>query len=241
MKRIWSAILLCVAQGAIAGPPFLTDDPEPTETGRWEIYAPVVEVEGTERAFDGSVGVELNYGAAPGLQLTVALPVGFSRDRRTWRFGGGDVEVAVKYRLYHDEVAHVQVAVFPGVALPTAGNGFGNRRVMGLLPVWAQKDMGAWSVFGGGGYAINPGSGNRDYWTGGVAVTRTIGDRVLIGIEGDRQGRDIADGSASTKFGIGAIWKFKAPFRLLASAGPSFDDDGEPASFHSFVALGIDL
>jgi hypothetical protein len=30
-------------QSANAGPPFLTDNPEPTETGHWEIYAPYVE------------------------------------------------------------------------------------------------------------------------------------------------------------------------------------------------------
>lgn len=33
-----------------------------------------------------------------------------------------------------------------------------------------------------GGYAINPGSGNHDYWTEGVAVTRHLGDRFLLGV-----------------------------------------------------------
>ena len=117
----------------------------------------------------------------------------------------------------------------------------GRGRVTALLPVWAQRDIGAWSVFGGGGYAINPGPGNRDYWTGGVAVARSIGKRLLIGVEADRQGRDANDGSPATRLGVGIIWQFKAPFRLLASGGPVFTDAGGPASFHSFVALGIDL
>ena len=117
----------------------------------------------------------------------------------------------------------------------------GSGRVTALLPVWAQKDMGAWSVFGGGGYAINPGAGNRDYWTGGIAITRAVGERLLIGLEADRQGRDADDGSASTKLGLGFIWQLQKPFRVLASGGPSFADDGGPMSFHSFVALGIDL
>jgi hypothetical protein len=61
-----SLIILGLAPAtAWAGPPFLTDDPEPTETGHWEIYAPLVEAEGQGSSFEGSAGVEINYGAAP--------------------------------------------------------------------------------------------------------------------------------------------------------------------------------
>jgi hypothetical protein len=59
--------------------------------------------------------------------------------------------------------------------------------VTALLPVWAQKDMGPWSLFGGG-YAINPGDGNRNYWTGGIALTRQASKQLLLGVEADRQG-----------------------------------------------------
>ena len=49
---------------ASAGPPFLADDPEPTEKGHWEIYAPMPEAQGRGATFEGTAGVELNYGAA---------------------------------------------------------------------------------------------------------------------------------------------------------------------------------
>ena len=60
--RRW-AVALCAAvlaapATAWAGPPFLTDDPEPTDTGHWEIYAPAVDAAGTGSAYEGSVGVE---------------------------------------------------------------------------------------------------------------------------------------------------------------------------------------
>jgi hypothetical protein len=42
---------------AQAGPPFLTDDPEPTETGHWEIYAPSLEASGKGRDYAGGAGV----------------------------------------------------------------------------------------------------------------------------------------------------------------------------------------
>lgn len=227
------------AAAAHAGPPFLTDDPEPTETGHWEIFAPQFEAAGSGEDFDGSFGAELNYGAAKDLQLTVGLPVAYTHDAQGWRSGAGDLEVSAKYRIFHDEAAGFQVAVFPGVALPTARRGFGADRVTALLPVWAQKDFGAWSVFGGGGYAINPGAGKRDYWTGGVALTRKLGERVLFGVEADRQGPDTVGGSPQTSLGVGAIFDLDGPLRLLASVGPTVADRGADG-FHAYVALGID-
>ena len=109
------------------------------------------------------------------------------------------------------------------------------------MPVWAQKDAGPWSVFGGGGYAINPGSGNRNFWTGGIAVSRQVGKKLLIGLEADRQGADTVGGNGSTSLGMGLIWQLKAPFRLLASGGPTFEDGGGGAGFHMFAALGLDF
>jgi hypothetical protein len=109
------------------------------------------------------------------------------------------------------------------------------------LPVWAQKDAGPWSVFGGGGYAINPGAGNRNFWTGGVAVSRQVSERLLVGVEVDREGADTDDGEAATSLGLGAILQLKEPFRLLGSAGPTWvDGEGSPG-FHAFLALGLDF
>jgi hypothetical protein len=225
---------------AHAGPPFLTDDPEPTDTGHWEIYAPLFEAGGRGRDFDGTLGAEINYGAAENVQLTIGLPAAYRHDAAGWRWGAGDLEAAVKYRVYHNERAGLQIAVFPGVTLPTASRGLGAGHVTALLPVWVQKDLGPWSVFGGGGYAINPGAGNRNYATAGVALTRRFGDRLLLGIEADRQGPDQVGVRASTSLGVGAIYDLPGPLRLLASGGPTFEDAGG-RGFHAFVALGLDF
>ncbi|HEY8265380.1 MAG TPA: transporter [Steroidobacteraceae bacterium] len=226
---------------ASAGPPFLTDDPEPTEAGHWEIYAPALEAAGKGRDFEGSAGAELNYGAAPDLQVTVGLPVSYVHDASGFVSGAGDLEVSVKYRFFYDEAAAFSIAAFPGITLPTASAGFGTRHFTALLPVWIQKDAGAWSLFGGGGYAINPGSGNRNYWSGGIALSRSYSDRLLIGVEADRQGSDTLDGRAETSLGVGAIMRLTARVRLLASAGPTFVDGEAPTRFHAFVAVGLDF
>ncbi len=244
--RGWRWALTCAAgallsAAAQAGPPFLTDDPEPTETGHWEIYAPLLDAAGKGADYGGALGAEVNYGAAPDLQLTVGLPAAFAHDAAGTRWGAGDLELSAKYRFYHDDAAGLQIAAFPGVTLPTSSNGMGAGRVTALLPVWLQKDAGDWSVFGGGGYAINPGPGNRDYWTGGIALSRKLGERVLLGIEADRQGADTVGGRGSTSLGLGGILQLRAPFRLLASGGPTWTDGEGAPGFHAFVAVGIDL
>ena len=239
--RLIALVMLLSSSPAWAGPPFLTDDPEPTDTGHWEIYGPLVEASGRGRDYEGSTGVEINYGAAPDLQLTVGVPYNFTHDASGTHWGAGDLEVSAKYRFFHDEKAEISVAAFPGIILPTATKEMGNPKVTALLPIWFQKDSGSWSVFGGGGYAINPGSSNRNYWTGGLAVTRQINPRLLLGVEANRQGSDTVGGRASTSFGLGAIYQLPKPFRLLASGGPTLEDGGGAAGFHAFLALGLDF
>ena len=230
--------LLLIPAAAHAGPPFLTDDPEPTDTGHWEIYFPRFDAGGRGSDFDGEFGAEVNYGPARNFQLTLGLPAAVTHSETGWRLGAGDLEASVKYRFY--DKGGLQIAAFPGVTLPTASRGLGAGRVTAFLPVWAQQDIGSWSVFGGGGYAVNPGSGNRDYWSGGIAVTRQVGKKWLIGVEADRQGPDTVGGRASTSLGLGAIVDLPGPFRLLASGGPTMTDGGG-RGFHAYAALGLDF
>jgi hypothetical protein len=72
-------------------------------------------------------------------------------------------------------------------------------------------------------------------------VARSHSERLLVGIEVDRQGADTAGGSGSTSMGVGMILDLEGPFRLLGSAGPTFDDAGGSVGFHAFIALGLDF
>ena len=149
MRHAIALAALALPSAAFAGPPFLTDDPEPTDTGHWEIYGPLFEAEGSGENFEGALGTEINYGAAKDVQLTVGLPAAYSHDAAGWHWGAGDLEASVKYRFYHDEAAGLQIAAFPRVTLPTPSHGMGSGHVTALLPVWAQQDFGEWSVFAG--------------------------------------------------------------------------------------------
>ena len=238
-----AAILLAIAAPALAGPPYETDDPQPTDLGHWEIYN-FVAADGVHRDWDGTVGVDLNYGPVKDVQLTATLPIVLSHDGGAGgigtRAGGGDVELGVKYRFLHVEKEGIDAAIFPRVILPTASRRFGTGRASFLLPVWAQKDFGKWSIFGGGGYTINPGAGNRDFWQAGLAITRDVSKRLSLGGEATLEGADAVGGHSSAGLGLGGIYKLGGPFNLLFSGGPVHEHHGS-TGWRGYLALGLDF
>lgn len=230
------AATLCLAAPAVAGPPYETDDPEPTELGHWEIYA-FSAIEGRGGNVDGSAGLDLNYGPVQDVQLTATLPIDYSHSEiGGWRSGTGDLEIGVKYRFVNIPSAGISVAIFPRVFLPSSK---ASTRTRVLLPVWAQKETGKTSLFGGGGYEINPGLGNRNFWLASAAVTNAISDTVTIGGEATHQSADTVGGASSNSLGLGAIAKLHDPFSLLISGGPAWS--GGQASYHFYAALGLNF
>jgi hypothetical protein len=224
---------------AVAGPPYETDDPEPTDVRHFEIYAfSSVEGAGGDRSAAG--GLDLNYGPVEDLQLTATLPVAFNRARgaENWSSGAGDLEVGAKYRFYKNGRGQ-SVAIFPRIIAPTARKGFGTGRVRLRLPIWGQQDLGKWSVFGGGSYEINPGAGNRNFWQTGLVVTRDLGHGVAVGGEITHQGPDADQSEPRTALGLGSIIHIRGPYSLLVSAGPSFARS--QSGFHAYTALGINF
>ena len=119
-------LLLAAAAPAFAGPPYLTDDPVPTDTGHWEIYG-FAAGEGRRSTIEADAGFDLNYGPVKGVQLTATLPLSFSRDSEGWQGGAGDLELGVKYRFFHDEDHGLSAAIFPRVILPTASHSPGEK------------------------------------------------------------------------------------------------------------------
>jgi hypothetical protein len=238
--RAARAVFVCtllLASAARAGPPYVTDDPEPTRTGGWENYA-FVSGTNTPSATAGEAGVELNYGGAKDLQLSLDLPAA-AFDTAQSRAGGGDVAASVKYRFIHQAEGSwaPDVAVFPAISLPTGAAAFHTGHVSFFLPVWAQKDFGKWSVFGGGGYDINPGSGQRNYGLVGLALTRSISKRLNLGIEVYRQTAQTIGGAALTNLGLGAIYQLTRHWALMASGGPGLQAPSKAQASAFYASL----
>jgi hypothetical protein len=230
-------VLAGSAAPAFAGPPYLTDDPVPTDTGHWEIYA-FAAGEGHRSTIDGDTGFDLNYGPVSNVQLTATLPLSFSHaPTEGWRGGTGDLELGVKYRFFHDEKSGLSAAIFPRAILPTASRSPGEKTRF-LLPLWVGKDFaGGTSLFGGGGYTINPGAGNRDFWQAAVALTHDLSEKVSVGAEVTRQGPDAVGSTAQTRAGVGSIVKLSDHYALLLSGGPTWAD--HRTGYHAYAALGL--
>jgi hypothetical protein len=232
-----SLALAGAAMPAIAGPPYLTDDPIPTDTGHWEIYT-FTAGEGHRADLGADAGLDLNYGPVKGVQLTATLPLSFEHDMPGgWRNGTGDLELGLKYRFLDDKKSGISAAIFPRAILPTSSLETGERTRL-LLPLWVGKDLGeGTSLFGGGGYELNPGSGKRNFWQGAIALTQDVGKEISIGAEITRQGPDTDGGTAQTRAGVGSIVKLSTHYALLFSGGPTWAE--HKTGYHFYGALGL--
>jgi hypothetical protein len=229
-----------VAGLAQAGPPFVTDDPEPTDTGHWEMYDFTSGVNALGST-TGQAGLDVSYGGYKDLQLTAVVPL----DYQTGPSGAaafGDIQLAAKYRFLHQQDGSwiPDLAVFPRLFLPTGGRGLESRKLTVLLPMWAQKDIGKWSVFGGGGYDINPGLGQRSFWLTGLVVQRSVTDHLSLGAEIYHQTPDAIDAKPFTGVNLGITYKLADHWSFLAAGGPGIENAREGGRYDFYLALKAD-
>jgi hypothetical protein len=71
-------MLALLTEPAFAGPPYVSDDPQPAEYKHFGIYT-FTSGTTTRDGIAGQSGIDFNYGAAPDLQLTATVPAGFDR------------------------------------------------------------------------------------------------------------------------------------------------------------------
>ena len=236
--------LTLLAVPAIAGPPFRTDDPEPVEFQHFEM---MLLSTGSKTAEGWNVflpAYEVNYGVLPNLQLHAIIPQGFTAPAGGRSgFALGDVELGAKYRFITPGEGDwfPQVAVFPLIEIPVGNQtlGFSTGHAQIFLPIWLQKDFDPWTVYGGGGYWINPGAGNKDFGYFGVALWRKMTDQLNLGIELFHQ-TSPADGvPQSTGFNVGMVYDFTENWHLLASAGTGIQNRSETNQFSYYLALQL--
>jgi hypothetical protein len=240
---IAALLLAIIAPGlALAGPPFVTDDPEPVDLGHWEVYGFSSGVHTNGDTSGSFAGVEVNYGAAPNLQLHIIAPLAFdSPSAGSLRTGPGDTELGMKYRFLNPgkDDWWPEVGIFPLVEVPTgeAGRGLVAGKFREFIPVWVQKNFDKWSTYGGGGYWINPGIGNQNYWFVGWLVQRQVTDKLAIGGELFHQTADKIDGKESSGFNVGSIYDFSGHYHLLASAGRGLQNGAATNAFSYYLAI----
>jgi hypothetical protein len=218
-----------------AGPPFVSDDPEPTDYRHYEIYF----FANGSSAVDGATGesgVDFNYGALPDLQLTAVVPMAYALPSGAANeIGFGNVELAAKYRFLHQNEIGWDIAVFPRVFLPSGSSRVGDNRPALLLPLWFEKDWDDWSTFGGGGCQLQRGGDAQNFCTAGWALTRQLLPELQVGVEIVHQTADTKGGRPSTGVGAGFRYDLSEHYHLLGYYGPGLQATATNAR-HSWYA-----
>ena len=168
------------------GPPYQTDDPVPVDYGHYEAYI-FGSVDGTPVEMDWTgPAFEFNWGAIPTIQLHAIIPLGtivpsnnpgfLPGGAGPSAFGITDVETGVKWAWIKETKHFPQIGSFTMFELPTGSysKGLGVGKVWYKLPLWAQKNIGPWTLDGGAGETIVPQTQYRNFPYGGFLVKRDI-------------------------------------------------------------------
>jgi hypothetical protein len=238
-----SALVWLPLASANAGPPFNTDFAQPIEPGHTEIdlYSEATHAQGFTSAT--LPGIQADHGLAPDLQVRAVIPFPFEHaSGAPDRYGLGDVQFGVKYRFLNDNDGQYwwpQLAVFPIVLAPTGERqrGLGQGGPALSLPLWAQKDIGAWKIYGGGGYTLDYGVGTRNSGFLGLAVLRQFGSGLSLGGEIFQKQANTSGASDSTTVHIGGSYDITERYHLYFSVGRSLQNPAMTNRISAYFAL----
>jgi len=224
-------------RSVLAGPPYVSADPQPTDDKHYEIYL-FTSGTNTRQGTLAASGIDFNYGALPDLQLTAVIPFAFedligAADAT----GLGNVELAAKYRFAHQAQFGWDIAIFPRIFLPAASASLGEHHSSLLLPLWLQRDWGQWSTFGGGGCEINHGGGSDNFCLIGWTLVRQVLPRLQLGAELVHQTPDAQGTRATTGSGAGVRFDINDYCHVLGYAGPGLQNAAETDRYSWYLSI----
>ena len=206
----------------------MTDNPDPTPYRDWALYlASLGALAGGELA-GTAPHVEVDYGAWPGVEVHVLAPAAYARPGGgAAAYGPGDLELGIKLRPVQQGARHPMIGTFLQFEVPIgdAARGLGTGALHAFIPLWVQITSGPWVTYGGAGYWINPGPGNRDYLYVGWVVQRTVTHGLALGAEAYYRGPDHAGAPHSINADVGAVIDVTGHHHILLSVGRSILGD----------------
>lgn len=231
-------IILGTTVATHAGPPFVTDDPEPVDYQHWEFYVASQDAKVGGDWSGTAPHIEINYGVVPNVQLHLIMPIGYDvPPDGASHYGYSDTEIGFKYRFLQETNYLPQAGIFPLLEIPTgsAQDNLGNGRLQAFIPLWLQKSWGSWTAYGGGGYGINSFSQGGENWQFvGALLQKQVLPNLALGAEIFHQTASQPDfPNEGTGFNIGAVYDFSEHRHLLFSAGRSIDG---PSDFQCYIA-----
>lgn len=235
-KRIATVIFIALSINLIkAGPPYLTDDPDPVHFHHWEYYL------SSQNTFDTRYNsasgtlpeIEVNYGVIPDVQLHLIIPAAYQyATPHELETGYPFTELGVKYRFVKERKNVPEIGVFPIIEIPTIKDyRFGQENVQVFLPVWFQKSWNKLTTYGGAGYWINPGTGNKNWVFSGWEVQYDFSDFLTLGSEIYYHTAETTDNREVTGFNIGGSLNFSEHIHFIFSAGHSIINENFITSY----------
>ena len=241
MKVCWAMLglgLLLTTGSTKAGPPFVTDDPEPPPPGGWEINVPfILDHASGETQMDTPL-FDLNYGL-PDIQLKLEIPIKIvHEDSNGTAAGAGDALIGVKWRFLNDQRSQSQLGTYPQLLLPTGdhAHSLGGGRTAFVLPLVAQQSWGKWTLYGNVGYWWQGAHETRDYFYAGAVLEREINERLELGVELFGNSPKERSGRSDVAFNVGGTWKLGEHLNLLFSGGRDIVGDT-----HTMAYIGLQL
>jgi hypothetical protein len=234
------ALLFCIflitAGSGFAGPPFNTDDPEPVMFRHWEYYISSINSYQSGVWSGTSPHLEFNYGVVPNVQIHLLLPMNYDYPvKERADFGYADTEFGIKFRFVQESDNFPQIGIFPLIEIPTVKNDlFSDGRTKIFIPVWIQKSWGKLTTYGGAGYWINPGPGNKNWIFSGWEVQYEFSPLIMLGTELYYHSASSEGGSSQTGFNIGGSVNPSEKFHIIFSLGHSLTNQ---STFNSYFGL----
>jgi len=223
---------------AEAGPPFVTDDPEPPPPGGWEINVPfILERTPGKTEMDAPL-FDLNYGL-PNIQLKLEIPIKVvHEDNNGTAAGAGDLLLGVKWRFFNNEKSQLQVGMYPQLLLPTGddSHGLGEGRAAFVLPLVAQKSWDKWTLYGNVGFWWRNAAETRNYVFAGAVLERDFSERLTLGVELFGNSPKERGANSDFAFNLGGTWKLSAHLNLLFAGGRDIVGDT-----HAMAYIGLQV
>jgi hypothetical protein len=212
--------ILIIPTFLIAGPPFLTDDPQPVDFMHWEFY-----ISSQSQFSDNNVDAtlphfEINYGFIPDVQVHLIVPMQYTKRESSIEYSYVSTEVGVKYRFINLDNG-IQAGVFPIAEVPTGKKVtlVGENNLKFFLPLWLQISAGKFTSYGGAGYWINPGTGNKNWVYTGWQGQYDFSETITLGGELFYHTSDSNDSEGGAGFNVGGYINIDEHNHILFSVG----------------------
>jgi hypothetical protein len=138
-------------------------------------------------------------------------------------YGYTYTEVGVKYRFIKETRNNPEIGVFPIVEIPTVNDPrFGQSNVQVYLPVWIQKSWNKLTTYGGAGYWINPGSGNKNWIFTGWEVQYDFTKLLTLGTELYYHTASAVDSNGAAGITLGGFVNCTENIHFIFSVGHTF-------------------